>query len=368
MKHGESIHVATRKGLFTLDRAGAGRWHIVGSQFLGDPVTIVLDDPRDGTLYAALNLGHFGTKLHRSEDGGENWQEVAAPSFPPQPSDGLDATKPAPALHQIWALEPGGADEPGKLWAGTIPGGLFVSPDRGERWHLVESLWNRPERAKWFGGGYDDPGIHSICVDPRDSKNVAVGVSCGGVWVTEDGGETWECRTRGMFAAYMPPERREDPEIQDPHRLVQCPSQPDALWVQHHNGVFRSTDRAGQWQEIPNVKPSVFGFAVAVHPTDPETAWFVPAVKDECRIPVDGKVVVARTRDGGESFEVLRDGLPQEHAYDLVYRHALDVDRSGERLAIGSTTGHLWLTEDGGDTWQTAAANLPPIYQVRFAG
>ena len=253
------------------------------------------------------------------------------------------------------------------LWAGTLPGGLFKSDDRGASWHLNQPLWDRPERDKWFGGGYDDPGIHSISVDPRDSRHVAVGVSCGGAWFTRDDGETWECNTQGMYADYMPPERREDPAIQDPHRLVRCPGQPDALWVQHHNGVFRSTDNGARWIPIENVPPSKFGFAVAVHPEDGNTAWLVPAVKDECRIPVDGKVVVARTRDGGESFDVLTDGLPQTHAYDLVFRHALDIDGSGERLAFGSTTGALWVSEDQGDSWQTIATHLPPVYAVRFA-
>jgi hypothetical protein len=169
-----------------------------------------------------------------------------------------------------------------------------------------------------------------------------------------------------MFAEYMPAERREDPEIQDPHRLVQCPASPDNLWVQHHNGVFRSTDRAGQWSEVGAIQPSSFGFAVAVHPTDPDTAWFVPGVKDQCRIPVEGKLVAARTRDGGKSFEVLREGLPQHHAYDLVFRHALDVDSTGHRLAFGSTTGSLYISENGGDRWHCASNHLPPIYQVLF--
>jgi hypothetical protein len=114
------------------------------------------------------------------------------------------------------------------------------------------------------------------------------------------------------------------------------------------------------------VRPSVFGFAVAAHPTDPATAWFVPSIKDEKRYPVDGKVVVTRTRDGGRSFQTLTKGLPQEHAYDLTFRHALDVDETGTRLAFGSTTGSLWVSEDGGDGWQAVSLNLPPVYAVRF--
>ena len=136
--------------------------------------------------------------------------------------------------------------------------------------------------------------------------------------------------------------------------------------MQHHNGVFRSTDGSMSWREIENVPPSAFGFAVAVHPEEHDTAWFVPGVSDEHRIPVDGKVVVSRTRDGGESFNVLTKGLPQEHAYDLTFRHALDIDESGDRLAFGSTTGSLWVTEDGGDSWETVSTHLPPVYCVRF--
>ena len=231
----------------------------------------------------------------------------------------------------------------------------------------MESLWNKPERAKWFGGGYDNPGIHSICVDPIDSNRVSVGISCGGVWVTTDGGENWSSRAKGMRAAYMPPDLAYDESTQDPHRVVQCSSSPNAFWVQHHNGVFRSTDGANSWQEITDAPPAVFGFATVVHPNDPETAWFVPAVKDECCVPVNGQVVVSRTRNGGESFEVLRNGLPQEHAYDLVYRHGLDIDSEGDRLVMGSTTGSLWVSENQGDQWQTISAHLPPIYAVRFA-
>ena len=363
----DRLHVATRKGLFTLERRGDADWLIRRTSFLGDPVTAVLDDRRDRTIYAALNLGHFGVKLRRSADLGESWEEIDAPAFPLAPGDGLDATPAPPSVSQVWVLEAGGSREKGRLWAGTIPGGLFVSDDRGATWLLVESLWERPERAKWFGGGYDEPGIHSVCVDPRDPRNVVVGVSCGGVWVTEDGGESWDCRTRGMFATYMPPERREDPAIQDPHRVAQCAADPDVLWVQHHNGVFRSEDRGREWREIPSVEPSVFGFAVAAHPRDAATAWLVPGDKAECRVPVDGQVVVARTRNGGNTWEALRRGLPQEHAYDLVYRHALDVDGTGGRLAIGSTTGSLWISEDGGDRWHLVSANLPPVYQVRFS-
>lgn len=370
-----AILVATRKGLIRLHKQ-AGIWQVERTAFLAEPVTMCLSDRRDGCLYAALRLGHFGPKLHRSRDGGLTWQEIGAPAFAVADADrstdssGTDSatsdSKQAPSVDMIWSLETGGSDQPGVLWAGTIPGALFRSSDYGDSWQLVQSLWDLPARSEWFGGGYDQPGIHSITVDPRDSQQLLIGISCGGVWFSGDGGKSWSHRTHGMRAAYMPPEKAFEPNIQDPHRLVACPSQPDALWLQHHNGMFRSTDRGLNWQELENVAPSSFGFAVAVHPKDANTAWFVPAVKDECRVPVDQKMVVTRTRDGGRSFESLRTGLPQQDCFDLVYRHGLDVDASGNLLVMGSTTGNLWLSEDQGDSWQLLAGHFPPIYAVRF--
>jgi hypothetical protein len=165
----------------------------------------------------------------------------------------------------------------------------------------------------------------------------------------------------------MPPEKAFDPVIQDPHAIQQCRDAPDWLWAQHHNGIFKTCDGGAKWEEVGNVEPSSFGFAVAVHPKDPRTAWFVPGVSDEKRVPPTGALVVTRTRDGGNSFEVLRNGLPQTHAYDIVYRHALAIDESGEKLAFGSTTGGFWISEDQGNSWLCVSNTLPPIYCVRFA-
>lgn len=363
-----TLLVATRKGLFAVERGPGGEPAIAATAFLGDNVTLAIADPRDGSWYAALNLGHFGVKLQRSDDHGTSWTEVAVPAFGPEHKVGTgDGKESGPAtLSLLWSLACGGTDEPGRLWAGTIPGGLFRSDDRGASWTLVEALWNRPERLGWFGGGYDAPGIHSICVDPRDPAVLRIAISSGGVWETRDAGATWALRASGMFATYMPPERRDDPNIQDVHHMEQCAGAPDTLWVQHHNGVFRSTDGAASWHEIPEVPPSVFGFAVAVHPRDPDRAWFVPAVKDQRRYPVDAKLVVATTADGGRQFSLQTRGLPTGPSYDLVYRHGLAIDGSGEQLAFGSTTGGLWWSADGGEHWQALAARLPPIYAVSF--
>jgi hypothetical protein len=361
----DRIHVATRKGLFEIARRGRGAWEVVGAHFLGDPVSAVLED--DGSaVYAALDLGHFGAKLWRRESKSNGtWGETGVPVYPPKPSDAGDDPHPW-SLVKIWNLEPGGVA--GRLWAGTMPGGLFRSDDGGATWSLIDALWRMPERRKWNGvAGGEQPGLSSVLVDPRNPADIRVGVSTGGVWATTNTGASWRLINRGLYAEYMPPELREDPISQDVHQLARCAARPEVVWCQHHNGVFRSEDGGATWRELTAIRPAKFGFAVAAHPRDPLTAWFVPSIKDERRIPVDGKLVVARTRDGGESFEVLRKGLPQNHAYDLVWRHALAVDATGARLAFGSTSGGLWISEDGGDSWTMPDARLPPIAAVRFA-
>ena len=355
--------ICTRKGLFELHRGGAG-WTIGPVHFLGDPVSMALVDARDGAMYAALNLGHFGVKLHRKEAGSDTWTEIGAPAYPPKPVDSSDTVEWKNKL--IWALETGGTDQPGVLWAGTLPGGLFRSADRGDTWQLVRSLWDDPARANWFGGGYDVPGIHSICVDPRDSQHILLGVSCGGAWRTEDGGASWNASSTGMRADYMPPEMSENEAVQDPHRLARSPVNPDVVWCQHHNGIWRSENGGRDWAEVRAVPVSNFGFVVAAHPANGNTAWFVPAEADQRRVPVAAALSVTRTRDGGKTFEVLRNGLPQQHCYDLVYRHGLAVDDDGSSLLMASTSGNVWSSQDGGDSWQALAGHLPPACAVRF--
>ena len=352
--------VATRKGLFEMRQRGAV-WAIERVSFLGEPVSMVLAPQGAGRMFAALNLGHFGVKLHGSDDGGVTWNELSTPAYPPQP-EGEPVAGVAWKLLQIWSLEAAH----GTLWAGTLPGGLFRSADAGQSWQLVEPLWNHPGRAEWAGGGYDVPGIHSICPHPTRAGEVLVGISVGGALASADDAATWVTRAQGMRATYMPPERQFDPNIQDPHAIVRCAARPDVLWCQHHNGIWRSTDNAASWQELTEVPVSNFGFAVAAHPRQADTAWFVPAVADQQRVPVDGAMVVNRTRDGGRSFETLRSGLPQRNCFDLVYRHGLAVDATGQRLLMGSTTGNLWGSDDGGEHWAGVDVHLPPIYALRM--
>lgn len=356
------LWIATRKGLFVASRHPGG-WQLGAPHFAGEPVSQFLNDEAGGAWYAALRLGHFGVKLKKSTDQGASWAEVAAPALPTKPTEGPWADDPTPwSVDMVWSLEA----QPGRLWAGCLPAALFTSADGGASWQLVQALWERPERREWFGGGYDLAGIHSILLDPRDAGHVGVGISCGGVWQSRDAGASWSATTRGMTAPYMPPERAEDPNIQDPHRIAACAAQPDALWCQHHGGMFRSDDGGQRWQALARPAPSDFGFAVAAHPHDPLRAWFVPAHSDTQRLPVDGALVVNETRDGGASFITHRTGLPQRDAYHLVYRHALVVGGDGQTLAMGSTTGGLWLSEDAGASWACLSHDLPPIAALRL--
>ncbi len=216
----DRLHVATRKGLFEL-RCRNGTWDVAEVAFLGDPVSAVL--AQEATVYAALDLGHFGAKLWR-KDGDGPWRELPTPAFPPKP-EGLDDDPHPWSLGKIWTLVPGGVE--GRLWAGTMPGGLFRSDDGGESWQLVESLWRMPERRQWMGvAGGEQPGISSLLVDPGDPDDIRIGVSCAGVWASSDGGASWRVINQGMDNEYMPPDQRSEPIAQDIHKLAHCAAQP----------------------------------------------------------------------------------------------------------------------------------------------
>jgi len=355
----------TRKGLliYRRDTSASAGWALDSKHFVGAPVQYAFYDDRNDTIWASLEHGHWGAKLSRSDDHGESWTEIETPKYP---DDALVKEGEPAVTKLVWTIAPGGEDHPDRLWLGTQPGGLFVTNDYGESFELVRGLWDHPSRmTQWFGGGRDQPAIHSILVDPRDSNRVLVGISCAGVFESVDGGESWHPRNQGLKANFLP-----DPEAevgQDPHIVVWCESDPDVLWQQNHCGVFMSEDGAASWTDVSDDDRGLayFGFACAVDAEDPKTAWLVPAVADECRIAVDGAVHVARTEDGGRTWTALREGLPQDNAWDITYRHALDL--AGDVLAFGTTTGNAFVSDDRGDSWRTLSNHLPMVYSARFA-
>ena len=364
MSRPQRLLLATRKGLIQLKREGAG-WTVDRVDFAGDAVEYAAVDPRDESVWASLDTGHWGPKLRRMPARGE-FAEVPLPGFPEgsktpgPPGRGQQEAK----LLNVWTIAFGGADQPGRVYLGTNPGALLVQREEGAGFELCEGLWQHETRGAWFGGGRDTPGIHSVLVHPQDSAQLTVGISCGGVFHSADDGATWVTRNKGQAAPFLP-----DPKVDaghDPHCVVQCAAAPEVLWQQNHAGVYRSDDRGQLWQDVSNKAEDVwFGFPVAVSETNPDVAWLVPAVDDSERQAVGQALQVRRTEDGGKTWRKLTRGLPQEATWDLVYRHALDL--RGETLAFGSTTGNLFLSDDGGESWDCLGHHFPPIYAVRFA-
>jgi photosystem II stability/assembly factor-like uncharacterized protein len=381
----ERILVGTRKGTFIVEKSD-GRWRPALVGHAGAGVNYVARDPSTGTLWALLGHGHWGAKLSRSRDDGKTWEDAAQISYPDgaryigmdfdeqgNPKEGV--VRPATLL-KLWVI---GFCRSGRIYVGTIPGGLFVSSDGGETFELNRPLWNHESRGgdlfageptsknHWFGTpaseGEFAPGIHSIVVDPRDPDRVLVAISTAGVLETTDGGKSWHGRNKGLRNDYLP-----DPEAEwghDAHYAELCPAQPDHIWQQNHCGVFYSSDGAATWKQVSKPDQGVhFGFPIAADGEDGRVAWVVPGRSDNQRMAIDGALFVARTRDSGESWERLREGLPQENAYDVVLRHALG--NVGDLLAFGTTTGNLYVSENRGDSWRCVANNLPPIYSVRF--
>ncbi len=352
--------VSTRKGLVIYAEKN-GVWQYESLHFPGIPVCLSYWNPLNGTLWAFQDHGHWGIKMVRSRDIGDSWEEVAAPVYP----EGAVIREDKPAsLSYIWAAHHGGRDHPDRLWLGTVPGGLFMSEDNGDTWEINRALWNDPMRTtQWFGGGMSEPGIHSIVLDPDDSRHMYIAISCAGVYETNDGGTSWQVRNKGLHADFLP-----DPNTEvghDPHLLAACASSLRHLWQQNHCGIFRSTDGAASWTDVSEKDgPAKFGFAVAVHEQKPDTAWVVPGISDEVRTAVDNALCVCRTEDGGKTWTPIRKGLPQEASFDIVYRHGLA--RSGRSMAFGTTTGNLFVSHDDGESWQTLNNYLPMVYAVDF--
>ena len=364
----DRLVVSTRKGLFWVERdevTGASPRRFSRRQRHADAAR-----PRSGHDYAVLNHGHFGVKLHRRANG--VWSEVAAPAYPPKPEGLVDRDgwgKDIPyTLINIFALETGGPDEDGLLWCGTIPGGLFRSRDHGAKAGNSSGRCGTIRSASngWAAAptGRRSTRSASIRATAQSCGSAFPAAACGRRATAEN---AWACRADGMFAAYLPPEMGRDPNIQDPHRLVQSPSAPDRLWVaapQRHlpqrrrlGELERDRRRSALLVRLRRRGPS------RASPTRPgscrrsrTSAAFRSTASSSSRAPATP----------ARRFDVLRDGLPQNHAYDVVYRHALAVDESGDRLAFATTTGGLYVSEDQGDRWREVSHTLPPAHAVRF--
>lgn len=353
--------VGTVKGAFMFrSNAKRSRWTLDGPHFPGESVYALAYDERGGRrrTYAATRSFHWGSTIRLSDDYGASWSgpERQNVRFPEQ--SGL-------ALVQVWQITPGPREEPDLLWAGVEPAALFESRDAGESWTAVDGLLAHEHRPKWTPGA-GGLCLHTIIPDPSNRQRMLIAISAAGVYRTDDGGKSWRARNKGVRAEFLP---NKHPEFgQCVHKVVHHPTRPERLFLQNHWGLYRSDDWGDRWTDIANGVPSDFGFAMQMHPHDPDTVYIVPIQSDEFRCTPDAKLRVYRTRNGGKSWKPLTKGLPQEDAYETVLRDALTADTHKKAgVYFGTRSGKLYASANEGAKWTAIAEALPPIVCVKAA-
>ncbi|HVE80390.1 MAG TPA: exo-alpha-sialidase [Gemmatimonadaceae bacterium] len=355
------VLVGTSKGAFLLwSDASRKRWRVDGPHFKGEAVNAIAFDGRAGRrrTLAATRSFHWGSVIRASDDFGRTWtapdrQNVRFPA-----ESGL-------ALVQIWQISPGAAVEPDVLYCGVEPAALFESRDAGETWSAVDGLLTHPHRPRWQPGG-GGLCLHTIVLDPADRRRKLVAISTGGVYRTDDGGASWTPRNAGVRATFLP---NKYPEFgQCVHKVVHHPGRPATLFLQNHWGLYRSDDWGDSWRDVANGVPSDFGFAMVMHPHDPETVYIVPLESDEFRCVPEARLRVYRTGDGGASWDPLGRGLPQRGAYETVLRDALAADPLDPAgIYFGTRNGKVFGSADEGATWRQLADGLPSVLCVKAA-
>jgi len=351
--------VGTKKGLFVLrgDPQVGEPFEIVTRAFPGDVVEFAMRDPRTGRYFAAHTSGFYGPRLMYTDDPTGEWTQAEGPSFP----EGGDAS-----LERIWMIRPGEAD--GLLYAGVAPAALFTSTDDGESWSLNEALWKEHQAGDWQPGA-GGLALHSICPWPGDPLRLAVGVSAAGVWITDDGGQTWHTGFDGLVPEYVPEEAQEGTSALCVHNMHRAPTRPERLFMQFHGNVYRSDDEGSSWQEIKAGLPSGFGFPLVIDPSDADSAYVIPLVADIDRVTPDARVRVYETRDAGSTWTAHGDGLPSNEAYLTVLRQAFDSTGHGRdmQLYFGATSGDVFGSSDAGSSWFQVHERLAPVTSVRVA-
>jgi serine/threonine protein kinase len=361
IRRGDSLLLlGTTKGAFLLrSNAQRNRWELGGPYFHGHNVYAMAYDNRGGQhrIWASTQT-YWGTFLRSSDDFGKSWTnpQQATLRFPPDTGA---------SLKNIWQIALGQPEEPNVLYCGVEPAALFETRDAGESWSLVRGLFDHPHRPRWMPGN-GGLALHTIVLDPADHQRMYVAISAGGVYRTNDAGNTWTAQNRGVRAMFMP---NKYPEFgQCVHKITLHPSHPERLFLQNHWGLYRSDDCAESWMDIANGVPSDFGFAMIVHPQNPDCVYVIPVDSDQFRCSCDGRLRVYRTRNAGASWEPLQRGLPQKRAYETVLRDAMAAD-SFDPLGIyfGTRSGQLFGSRDEGRTWQKILEGLPSILCVRSA-
>ena len=368
-----ALLIGTRKGAFVLRGDRTRRtWKLSAPMFLGHIVHHVVLDPRDRrTMLMAASTGHLGPTVFRSTDLGKTWKEAKTPpAFPKVP----EGQKGRVVGHVFW-LTPGHPSEPGLWYAGTSPQGLFRSNDGGVTWEPFSSINDDPQYREWMGsvqdGTPDGPKLHSIIVDPRNSKHLYFAMSGGGVHESVDGGRTWTPIVQGLevvegFDAATV-------TFHDPHCIRLCPSNPDRLYQQNHCGIYRLDQPSNTWVRIGKNMPKKvgdIGFSMVVHPRNADTAWVFPMDGSTVwpRVSPGGKPAAYVTKNAGKSWVRLDRGLPRTNAWWTVKRQAMTADAHEPiGLYLGTTSGEVWASRTEGSTWVCLARHLPEIYSVEAA-
>lgn len=354
------LMVGTRKGLWT-GRSDVARldWEWTGPHFDMQEVYSVMVDDRGGRprLLVGASSPWTGPQVWRSDDLGRSWQET--PGGAVRMPEDVEAS-----VERVWQLAAG--PEPDVVYAGTEPGAVFCSRDRGEHFDLVRGLWEHPHRQEW-GEGFGGQAFHTILPHPSDPVSVIAALSTGGVYATTDGGASWQPRNVGIRAEFLP-EGQQYPEFgQCVHKVARHPEAPDRLFLQNHGGVYRSDDAAADWISIADGLPSDFGFPMVVHPHEPDTIFVFPIQGGDGRYPVDGRALVWRSRDAGGTWEPLGTGLP-DNFYVAVMRDAMCADgHDPAGLYFGGRNGAVFGSPDAGETWHEVVHNLPDVLVVRAA-
>jgi hypothetical protein len=353
------LAVGTNKGLFLARSADRVSWQLSDLQFPMNAVYAVAIDTRTDRprILVSATSEHWGPSVFHSDDLGASWAE---------PEDGAIAfpADTGGALARVWALAPS-PSEPDVVWAGSEPQGLFRSEDRGEHFAFHRPLWEHPHRPDW-GAGLGGAAIHTVLPHPSDPKRIVVAMSTGGVYRTDDGGNSWDASNTGVSAYFLPDPQ---PEFgQCVHKIARDAIEPNRLFLQNHRGVYRSDDEGRTWTSIADDLPADFGFAMVAHPRRAGVAYNFPIVSDGDRMPPDRACRVYRTDDAGATWTALTDGLPQHDYYGSVLRDALcadDADPAG--LYFGTRNGEVYASADEGERWTVAAEHLPDVLCVRAA-
>lgn len=346
--------VGTRKGTFIFESDASRRtWSLKGPFCAAWPIHHVVGDPESGTIYAGGGNEWFGPAVWKSTDRGATWSHSSA---------GLAYAEGEQPIKAVWSLARGRG---GRLYAGVEPAGLFESTDEGESWSPVNGLHNHPTRKEWQPGG-GGLILHTILPHPSDTSQIWVAVSTGGVYYSADGGASWAPRNKGTRSDFLPEDQRYPEFGQCVHNIAVAAGMPNRLYQQNHCGMYRSDDSGLSWQSIEAGLPSTFGFPVATHPRDPDTAYLAPLNGDAIgRFMPDGAAAVWRTRDAGHTWQALRAGLPQQDAYFGILRQAMATDAHDPAgIYFGTSGGQLYASNDEGESWSAVAHHLPVITSV----